>query len=385
MTAAEPEEPPPTEGRPLRILLASVAPFMGGAEVAAERLAVGLEQAGHQVHVLLGTRGIVLDRFREIGLHCDFAELPLTDRKKIVSYTWKRWGLRRRIKQLQPDIIHSNDLPTHQFVSNAARGLGIPRICHHRWIFPGGGIDWMNKFGAERHLYVSKGLMNELYGNSPRLAATSGAVLYDGLPLPVPPTEADQVEAKRKLGLGPEPVVLFAGQIIERKGVADLLHAWKQLEERGCKAQLVIVGDDVAGKGAYRIEMEKLARDLGVSAAFKGFQTNVADWLIASDVVMVPSHAEPLGNATLEAMAQCRPVIGGDVGGIPEMVVHEETGLLVPPKSPGELASAIERLLSQPEEAKRFGQAARGRCEELFSLEAHIRNVVAEYRRLLPA
>jgi glycosyltransferase involved in cell wall biosynthesis len=289
------------------------------------------------------------------------------------------------IQRFKPDIVHSNDLPTHQFVSNAALGLGIPRICHHRWIFPGSGINWLNKFGAERHLFVSKGLMDELCGNSAKLAAASCAVLYDGLPMPALPTEHDRLEARVKLGLPKEKsVVLFAGQIIERKGVADLLHAWKRLQPKyGATATLVIVGDDVAGKGAYRIEMEELAGELQVDVAFKGFQTNVADWLIASDVVMVPSHAEPLGNATLEAMAQCRPVIGGNVGGIPEMVVHEETGLLVPPKNPVELAAAIERLLLNRDEAQRFGNAARRRCEELFSLDAHIQNVVAEYRRLL--
>ena len=94
--------------------------------------------------------------------------------------------------------------------------------------------------------------------------------------------------------------------------------------------------------------MESLARELKCPARFLGFQKDVNDWLLASDIAVVPSHSEPLGNATLEAMAVALPVIGSAVGGIPEMVVHEETGLLVPPHSPDQLAAAIGRLLCDP-------------------------------------
>jgi glycosyltransferase involved in cell wall biosynthesis len=187
------------------------------------------------------------------------------------------------------------------------------------------------------------------------------------------------------LGLSADrPLVLFAGQIIERKGVADTLHAWHQLQGKwGETANLVIVGDDLEGKGAYRATMEALAAELGSSARFVGFQKNVPTWLTAADIVLVPSHAEPLGNATLEAMAHARPVIGGDVGGIPEMVVGEETGLLVPPKSPRDLAAAIDRLLADPALRDQLGTAARERCERLFSLEAHVAAVVRQYEAVL--
>src|SRR5207249_4811574 len=102
-----------------------------------------------------------------------------------------------------------------------------------------------------------------------------------------------------------------------------------------------------------------------------------------SDVAVVPSHVEPLGNATLEAMSYALPVIGGDVGGIPEMVLDGETGLLVPPRSPERLAEALARLIREPETRRQFGAQGRHRCEELFSLRAHARNVLHEYRHSL--
>lgn len=373
------------EGMPLKIFLASWAPFIGGAEVAVERLAVGLRDAGHDVRLIVGTRGEALARFEATGLRCEYIEQRFTDKLGWLKFCAARKRVMRSLAADRPDLVHSNDLPTHQLISNAAGRLGLPRVCHHRWVFERGAIDWLNKFGAERHLFVSRALRDQLCGESQKLRSSPVAVVYDGLPLSAVPTEKDRATAKAELGIAEgKSLVLFAGQIIERKGVADLLHGWAELAPRWSPhAELCLVGDDLAGEGAYRREMEQLAKTLGTPVRFLGFQKNVDRWLTASDVVMVPSHVEPLGNATLEAMAQVRPVIGGDAGGIPEMVVHEETGLLVPPKTPSAIADALQRLLADAALRQRMGFAARQRCEELFSIDAHVRAVVAEYRTVL--
>jgi glycosyltransferase involved in cell wall biosynthesis len=369
----------------MKIALTSWAPFYAGAEVAALRLAVGLRDAGHEVACAIGTDGELLTRLRDAGIDAEFIATKFTDKWGWWSYRNSRQKLVKWLGRHRPEVVHSNDLPTHQMTSDAARACQLPRVCHHRWIFERGAIDWFNKYGAERHLFVSRALMNDLCGQSPRLEAGPCEVVYDGLPLPKCPSDTDRPAAKRELGLDPnQPLVLFAGQIIERKGVADTLHAWHELRSQwGAAANLVIVGDDLEGKGAYRAKMESLAVELGLSARFVGFQKNVPTWLTAADIVLVPSHAEPLGNATLEAMAHARPVIGGDVGGIPEMVSAGQTGLLVPPKSPRDLAAAIDRLLADLPMRNRLGAGARERCERLFSLEAHVAAVVRQYEAVL--
>lgn len=372
--------------RKLKVCLASTAPFVGGAEVAAERLALGLRDAGHDVLLLLGQTGAVQERIEKAGLRYVCSPMHMTDKWHLLRYWLARRRLRQILKREQPDVLHNNDLPTHQIMSDAARGLGFPRLCHHRFPFPGSAIDWMCKFGGERHLFVSKALMDEMCGNSAALNANrERLVVYDGLPLPPVPAVEDRLEMRRRLGLPVDKVIVnFAGQIIERKGVADLVQAWAKLDAttRG-KAELVIVGDDLAGLGAYRTEMEKLASECGVVARWVGFQKNVGDWLLASDVATVPSHVEPLGNATLEAMSYGLPVIGGDVGGIPEMIVGGETGLLVPPRSPDRLAGALSLLINDEAERLRQGAAGRLRCEEKFSLTAHTNAVCREYEYAL--
>ncbi len=369
----------------MKVCLASWSPFVGGAEVAVERLALGLKDTGCDVLLVVGTEGEALERFQRAGLRCVVCPQQFTDKLGWLKYRRSRNRLVEILRREQPNLVHSNDLPTSQMVGDAARRAGIPHVCHHRFVFDGPAIDWMNKFGAHRHLFVSRALMDELCANSPELSACERAVVYDGLPLPKTPTEEDRDSARAELGLPREKqMVLFAGQIIERKGVADLLHAWAQLDPSWrAKADLYIIGDDLAGDGAYRREMQRLDGDLHCGAHFMGFQKNVDRWLTACNLIMVPSHVEPLGNATLEAMAHARPVIGGNVGGIPEMILHEQTGLLAPPKNPFELTKAITRLLCEPSTAAAFGQAARRRCEELFSLRAHTESVLAQYDLVL--
>jgi glycosyltransferase involved in cell wall biosynthesis len=369
----------------LRILLGSWAPFHAGAEVAAERLACGLREAGHAVTLLLGTQGETLQRARDLNFDVRYIPLAFTDKWHPFRYQRAQQQLRRLLGELQPDIVHANDLPTSHMVGQAARRKRIPLVCHHRWMFPQSAIDWLNKFGAERHLFVSRALQSYLCGESSRLATCSNSVVYDGLELPCLPREEDRIAARQALKLSLDKrIVLFAGQIIERKGVADLLHAWSLLASAVSEhAELFIVGDDLENNGAYRRRMESLAKEISAPARFMGFQRNVAQWLTAADICVVPSHAEPLGNATLEAMAHARPVIGCNVGGIPEMIVDEKTGLLVPPKNPAALCQALSRLLNDPGRAAAFGDAGRRRCEALFSLSAHANAVCDEYHQVL--
>jgi glycosyltransferase involved in cell wall biosynthesis len=369
-----------------KVCLASRAPFVGGAEVAAERLALGLQAAGHEAFLLLGREGAVAERLRAAGLRCEVAPLATTDKWRPWR-SWASWRAARGVfRRERPDLLHSNDLPTHQMVAGAARGLGVPRVCHHRFVYDGPAVDWFNKYGAERHLFVSRALMEELAAGSASLRREPRAVVYDGLALPPRPSEADRLRARDRLGLPRDRrLVAFAGQVIERKGVADLLRSWSLLADGPARdADLLVIGDDLQGNGRYRAEMERLAAELRCPAQFVGFRKDVGEWLTAADVAVVPSHVEPLGNATLEAMSYALPVVGSAVGGIPEMIVPERTGLLVLPHAPPRLAEALARLLGDPALARRLGEEGRRRCEEVFSLEAHVRAVLEQYRLVGP-
>ena len=146
-----------------------------------------------------------------------------------------------------------------------------------------------------------------------------------------------------------------------------------------------MLGDDLKGKGALRRAMEERVAELGLTPHFRflGFRSDAPRLIQAFDIVAVPSHIEPLGNATLEAMAAGVPVVGSRVGGIPEMVVDGETGLLVPPRDPAALAGAIQTLVESAALRAQFGRAARARAESHFSLREHAEHLQEIYDTLV--
>jgi glycosyltransferase involved in cell wall biosynthesis len=155
------------------------------------------------------------------------------------------------------------------------------------------------------------------------------------------------------------PEVLYAGRLSEEKGVLELVEA-----TRGMK--LVVAGD-----GPLR----------GRVPAARGFVPN--DELQAlyarAAVVACPSRREGFGVACLEAMSHGRPVVATDVGGLRDLVVDGETGLVVPTRDPAALRAALERLLDDPELRRRLGAAGRQRAQERFSWAAVTDATLAAY------
>jgi glycosyltransferase involved in cell wall biosynthesis len=369
----------------LSVALVSRASFVGGAEVALLRLAKGLAAAGHRVLSIIGQPNEVASLFNQHGLPHEVCALPQRDKWRWPSYRAARSRLRGLLDRFEPDLIHANDLPTYQITCEAARRLPAKRLCHHRFIYNGPTIDWLLGDGADCHIYVSDGLRRELSAAVPRLQCDVGYVVHDGLELPPPPSPGARARARNELGLQADrTIVVFTGQIIERKGVAVLLDAWTRLTAtQRNNAALVLVGDDLPGQGAYRQQMIQYAAALGAEARFVGFRRDVDRWLCAADLAVVPSLAEPLGNATLEAMAQGLPVIGSEVGGIPEMINHGETGWLVPAEQPDALADALASLIDDEAQRHAMAEASRKRCEAYFSIDRHIQNMTDVYREIL--
>ena len=145
------------------------------------------------------------------------------------------------------------------------------------------------------------------------------------------------------------------------KGHDDFLAAAQLVRKQHPDARFLLVG---AGWGAagerYRQQLLERARaeGLGDAVVFAGHRDDVPDLLAAMDVAVQCSLSENYGG-TIESLLMCRPTVATRVGGMPETVRHEETGLLVPPSDPAALAAAICRLLGSPQDARRLAQAGR--------------------------
>lgn len=159
----------------------------------------------------------------------------------------------------------------------------------------------------------------------------------------------------------PEPMpaerrLVFVGALEPYKNIDGLAAAWRRLAEHDREATLVIVGS-----GSRRATVESLVRDLPRQVRHHPElpPTGVARELDAARALVLPSYPEGLGRVVLEAFARGRPVIGTDGGGIPDMVVHERQGLLVPPYDTVALTDAMARLLDDRALCAQLGDAAR--------------------------
>ena len=190
----------------------------------------------------------------------------------------------------------------------------------------------------------------------------------------------DGTALRAELGIAPEATVIAAmGRLSPEKGHRYLVEAFAQLP-RAKPLHLLFVGD-----GPERSRLEELAASRGVSdVTFAGWQRDMAAFYRAADLVALPSLAEGLPNAVLEAMACAKPIVASDVGGVGEVIRDGETGLLVRPSDAAALRDALSRLVEDPSQAAALAQRAHAHAGGLtFTRNARLLETV--YRDVLDA
>ncbi len=221
---------------------------------------------------------------------------------------------------------------------------------------------------------VSKWVVTEMQKLLPD-AKNNLRLIYNGLPMPI---------------LEPDPLcltpvtLLLLGRFTHEKGFDTAIKAFHLLKIRGINARLII-----GGEGPYRSFLENLVEilELKEEVQFIGRvgREQVPILLNQASIVIVPSYFESFGLIALEAMQMQRPVIASKVGGLQEIVSHEETGLLVPPEDPEALCIAINSLINQPQKARNMGQQGRLRAKENFTLEKNVVQYEEVYKELIEA
>jgi len=207
-------------------------------------------------------------------------------------------------------------------------------------------------------------------------------------------------ETVGRYGIDPgRPFILFVGRITRQKGILHLVHAVPHIR---ADVQVVLCAGaaDTAGleqELSERIaQVRKASRNAIIWIPQVVPKPDLVGLYSAAALFVCPSIYEPFGIINLEAMACGTPVVASAVGGIPEVVAHEETGLLVPlaaegpsnpePRDPErfsrDLALAVDSLLEAPDRIRRMGQQARRRVEELFSWKSVARRTLDFYREL---
>jgi glycosyltransferase involved in cell wall biosynthesis len=274
--------------------------------------------------------------------------------------------LRDLIRRQRPDIIWTNNSKSHFLV----HVTGADRSA--RWI-------------AFHHGYTKEALRSRIYNQldrwslryANRVITVCQKFVLDlqdmGVPIarvsvgrnPIRPvSEGASAESKEevrdRLGLDTSSTVLLSvGRLSPEKGHLDLLMAVSTL-----KATYSGIGSlklFIVGSGPLRERLEKVSNELGLNdiVTFTGYRPDVESYYVAADVFVLPSHSEGCPNVLLEAMAAGLPVVATDAGGIPEIAINGLNALVVPRRSPSQLAIALETLLSNAGLRRRLADASR--------------------------
>jgi glycosyltransferase involved in cell wall biosynthesis len=188
---------------------------------------------------------------------------------------------------------------------------------------------------------------------------------------------------KQSFGFAPDdPLLLVVGRLEPQKGHRILLDAIPEIRREFPRVRLVCVGE-----GSLRSALEAQVQALGIEDAvrFVGYWPDVRDWLAVADLSVLPSFHEGLPVTPVESLAAGCPVVATAVDGTPEVVVHEKTGLTVPPGDAGALAKAICRLLGSPELSQNLAAAGRDWVLDRFSSERMVERIQNFYLEACPA
>lgn len=182
----------------------------------------------------------------------------------------------------------------------------------------------------------------------------------------------------------PDGPLIFFGRLDFSKGIDVLIKALATMHANGVHRRCLIVG---RGPAKPDVQRTLTKYDLNDHVDLVGWQapSSLTKLLETASVAVLPSREESFGNTMAESMAACVPVVSTRVGSIPEVVVDEETGLLVPPDNAEALSRAILRCLQNPEEARTFAKTGRERAETHFTWDSSARRFETIFQNLLTA
>ena len=351
-------------------------PNLGGVEELTRQLAHALTRRGHGIVVVTQRwpRDLpATEEFEGLSLHrVAFARAPqgwgLRDLKARAQWNKRRREAEREsariVAEAGADLIHIQCAgPNAYYALSAARELKLPLVLSAQ------GELTMDATGLYQRSGWMRGVLRETLSEAARVTACSRDALNDveQFAAPISLTGRSRVIyngiALRDFAsmpgahAHPRPYVFAMGRMVKQKGFDVLIEAWK-------RAGLDDFDLILAGAGPEREALEELARDApNVQLWGRADRADVVRLLRGCAWFVLPSRVEPQGIVNLEAMAAGRAVVASDTGGVPEIVLNGQTGVLVPPDDATALAHALQELAAEPQRRAALGAAGLERAQ----------------------
>ncbi len=350
-----------------------------------------LHRAGHISHVATPLSGILAKRLQQDHLVVQ----PLSIRNHLDGLAG--WHLRRMVRREHYDLVHFHTARAHT-LSPWLHALPVRRLVTRRMDYPikTGKTGWFSQFLYGRQvdmvIAISSGVAAAL--RSAHIPDRAIRIIPSGIDTKrFLPTAAQRATIRRQYGLSEAiPIILMAGALVKRKSphtlieAAAQLHSCRQQEQHAKRTgQAPPLHYLICGDGPLRPELEGHVRALGLASVFHfaGFCRDLPAYLAAADIFVHTPVWEGLGVAVIEALAAGLPVVASRVGGIPDLIIDGETGLLIPAQSPSALRNALLRCLRRPDWAKTLGVRGQAKIHAHFDIETTARANEALYYELL--
>lgn len=337
----------------------------------------GLRALGHPTMLVAHPDGELRRRAPQ-----DADLLPLAPRFEVDFHA--AWKLARVIRAFNPQILHAHD---PHGVALAALALGFRMPWPPPLLVASRRVDFRlasNRLSRAKYRQVDRFIC---------ASSAIGAILErDGIPASRIVTVHEGVDLQHVADAPPvslhetfwlphgAPVVLNVAALVPHKGQRYLVDAFASVVRAVPDARLVILG-----QGELHESLVKQIHNLGLDrhVLLPGFRTDVLSLMKTADIFVMSSTMEGLGTSLLDAMGCARPIVATDTGGIPEVVVDDETGLLVPPRHADALADALITLLKDEERARRYATAGYERVHRRFSVDHMVRETIGVYEELI--
>jgi glycosyltransferase involved in cell wall biosynthesis len=377
-----------------------MAPRTGSAVLNVLQVIPTLDRSGAEKQMVLLAAGLPRDRFRvevaaltRLGpleadlLAAGIPVLAIGKRHKLDPVALNR--LTRLMKERRYDVVQTWIFAANVYGRIAARRARVPVVLTAEMavdLWKGRGHFLIDRRLARRTDLVigNSRAVVDFYRDTVGIPSDRLELIRSGIADEEPP-RVDPDAVRAELGLpGDAPLLLFAGRLYPQKRVLDLLKALDILQHVRPNLRTLIAGD-----GPLRAELEQFADAVELlktrRVLFLGHRDDVPRLLAASDALVLPSEFEGLPNVVLEAMRFRKPVVATAAPGTTELVVDDQTGLLVPVGDSTGLARSLLRVVDDPGLRTRLGEAGRARVEQEFRADAMVDRFASLYERLAQA
>ncbi|MCA0755686.1 glycosyltransferase family 4 protein [Paenibacillus sp. N4] len=380
----------------MKVAIYNHTSLVSGAEISMLLTAKSLTKA-HPV--IFAPEGEVLERARKQGTavlaipsyRARMSKNPFRLMRDALGMALAGWRLSVLLKKQQVDVIHANSIRAGIIAALFAWHHRTPLVWHLRDMPPQGLIGILMKRLADTTSHAFIGISESVLSHfrHPRLEGRFH-LIHNGVEL----QETDEGERRRhrqniraELGTPQDArVAVIIGQIAPWKRQEDAIRAAAELIGKGDDFYLWIVGEAKFRKEneEYLAGLKRMVEQLNIGnrVVFTGFRDDVLEICCAADLLLLCSDNEPFGRVVIEAMSQGTPVIGTRAGGVPEIIQHNESGLLYPVADTGKLAELMRAVLSDEKLRRRLGGNGQTRVKEEFTIARTAEKVEKVYARI---